>query len=93
MIITTDNLEQAQLILPVDQAREVVVDCETWAIYYQPGDQRGQMTVWPVTGRGAICMGGDSIWGDWDEESRRLHCESGAVYNEHGVEIVPAPED
>jgi hypothetical protein len=88
--ITEDNLDAARELLPRDQAREVVVGCKTWAVYY--GSQRGQMTVWP-SGRAAICLGGDSEWGDWDFQAGMLTTEAGVRYDDDGNEVEPPAED
>ncbi len=73
-----------------DQAEELVPGCETWGIIYQPGNQRGQMTRWP-NGRGAVCFGGDSQWGDWVDD--KLHIDdTGEVYDEDG-ELVSEETD
>jgi hypothetical protein len=70
--ITSENLEDIrEQVSTCDQARALIVGCRTWGIFYEPGRQRGQMTVWP-NGRGAIDFGGDSIWGDWDETHQLL---------------------
>ena len=32
--------------------------CETWGILYEPGNQRGQITVWPDNDRAAVMVTG-----------------------------------
>ena len=72
--INADNIALAKDggIVACDQARELEIGCVTWAVLY--GSQRGQMTVWP-NGRGAVCWGSDSVWGDWDAERKILACD------------------
>lgn len=62
--VTAENIAEIKQSISCDQAYELEVGCETWGILYQPGNQRGQITVWPNE-RAAICLGGDSSWGDW----------------------------
>lgn len=87
MIKTTEELETAKTAMSVnDQRDELVIGCDTWPITYDPGQQGGQMTRWP-NGRGAICLGGDSDWGDWGDDVLTLDnpSEDGSVrYDEHG---------
>ena len=62
--VTAENLAEARdLCRAVDQAAELVPGAETWSIRCS-GGQRGQMSRWP-NGRGAVSLGGDSLWGDW----------------------------
>ncbi|GAA5514755.1 hypothetical protein Dcar01_03516 [Deinococcus carri] len=81
-IVTAENIKDAREMLPLDQGTELETGCETWGILYT-GGQRGQMTRWP-NGRGAVCFGGDSEWGDWDGEI--LTTDDGTRYNEDGEE-------
>jgi len=92
--ITAANLEtmrETVAAAAIDQAAELAPGCKTWPITYE-GGQRGQMTVWPDTGRGAICQGGESAYGDWDEETRTLTLDAPdddgdpIVYDETGSE-------
>ena len=64
--VTAANTETVREGLPCDQAAELIVGCRTWGTYVR--GQRGQITVWP-DGRCAVCAGGDSVWGDWDDRS------------------------
>lgn len=96
--VTAENLETVKSeMTALDQIKDVEPGCETWAITYE-GGQRGQMTVWPKTGRGAICFGGDSEWGDWDVNARTLHLDepdtdgNTIVYDEMG-DLIPADPD
>jgi hypothetical protein len=74
--VTDENFDAALAsCAALDQRAELDVGCETWGILYD-GSQRGQMTVWPMDGRGAVCYGGDSFWGDWHEGSRTLRLDS-----------------
>jgi hypothetical protein len=73
--ITVDNMQDIKgMMAACDQATEVYPGCVTWGIIYD-GGQRGQMTIYPKTGRAALCLGGDSIWGDWSGGC--LHADSG----------------
>lgn len=85
VLVTRDNIEVVKdSMAALDQRAELAPGCVTWAIYYEPGSQRGQMTVWP-NGRGAIARGGDSIWGDWDDTAKVLVCDADeGVYDEDG---------
>ena len=70
-IDTESDLEDArEEVSTVDQADLLVVGCQTWGVIQADGN-RGQMTIWP-NGRGAVCYGGDSDWGDWDPEAETL---------------------
>ncbi len=81
---TTDNLTEArEACVAIDQRNELKAGCETWGITYE-GGQRGQMTVWPEEGRGAVMRGADSQWGDWDETTRTLRLDSGDPVNADG---------
>jgi len=83
--ITPSNLAAALVYcFAPDQARELVPGCITWGITYA-GGQGGQMTEWP-SGRGAVCFGGDSVWGEWTADGL-LHCDDGTVYDRSGVEV------
>jgi|ADGO01.1.fsa_nt_gi hypothetical protein len=67
-----------------DQLRELCVGAETWFIKTDQGS--GRMSRWP-NGRGAVCFGGDSLWGDWIERDGQqvlLLDEGGEVVDEQG---------
>lgn len=81
--ITAENIEQMKDQLPGDQARELAIGCRTWGVTYA-GSCRGQITVWP-NGRGAVCLGGDSVWGDWGNNAQLLYTED---YDESGRSIA-----
>lgn len=71
--VTAENIDIVRdQIASGDQREEVEPGCETWGILYQPGSQRGQITVWPREGRAAIALGGPSVWGDWDPDTRTI---------------------
>lgn len=90
--VTSDNLDEViSSMAALDQAEELAPGCITWAIFYDPGDQRGQMTVWP-NGRGAMACGGDSVWGDWDEDSQTLQIDDGGGTYDCDGEIIPTHE-
>lgn len=97
--VTAENIEEARESMQAgDQRKELEPGCETWGILYQPGSQRGQITVWPHKGRAAVCFGADSLWGDWDPNARTIHLDETAedgtliVYDENG-DVVPADPD
>jgi hypothetical protein len=84
-ISTEEELTAVRKAHPaLDQACELCVGAETWGIIYE-GGQRGQMSRWP-TSRGAICLGGDSLWGDWYGDQLRID-DGLTIYNEDGEEI------
>lgn len=94
-IKTTEALGKAkENVSCLDQRDALELGCETWGITYE-GGQRGQMTVWP-NGRGAICTGGDSDYGDWDEADRQLTLDErdedgdAIVYDESGEHEINA---
>ena len=90
--VTAENLRDArESCIAIDQRNEMEPGCETWGITYA-GGQRGQMTVSTETGRGAVMWGGDSEWGNWDEDDRTLHLDNGAIVNEEGEIIAEADE-
>jgi hypothetical protein len=63
--VTADNLDEAKDACRAnDQRKELEIGDETWGITYD-GGQRGQMSRYNKSGRGAVCFGGDSLWGDW----------------------------
>lgn len=45
---------------PLDIRDELTIGAKYWDI------DGGWMALWP-SGRGAVCFGGDSSWGDWDQ--------------------------
>ena len=83
--ITADNLYGVKESLPGDQSRELSIGCRTWGIVYE-GGQRGQITIWP-NGRGAICFGGDSVWGDWDNVCKWLRTDDGRFFDADGKRL------
>lgn len=85
--LTVTNIERIKALMPIDQAAEAVVRCETWSFYYQPGNQAGQFTVWP-NGRGAVFFGGNSLWGDWDDNHNVLHLDNGGQVDAQGRVII-----
>lgn len=97
--VTAENIDTVREdVKALDQREELEIGCETWSITYQPGNQGGWITVWPHSGRAGVCLGGDSIWGDWNANARTIHTEDKdengqpIVYDENG-EIVPALPD
>ena len=94
MIVTPENLEDAKNELNArDQNNELEVGCEFWTIAYS-GGCTGWMTIWPLSGRGAVEFGGDSVWGDWDSTKQLLYTDvyrddgSAMVYDIYGEEAV-----
>ena len=87
IVTTADNLSVVRETLPTDQRGDLVPGCRTWGIL-MTGGGRGQMTVYP-TQRGALCLGGDSAWGDWDSATRTLSCDSGPVTVDDAGNEVP----
>ena len=86
IIVTRENIDGLKEQMPIDQGLEITPGCITWGIMYEPGGQRGQMTAWP-DGRGALCLGGDSAWGDWDAELTTLYTDpDGIPYDSEGIE-------
>lgn len=89
--VDQDNIEHVKNNMSaLDQAEALEPGCETWGITYD-GGQRGQMTRWP-NGRGAICRGGDSDWGDWDGDILILDCgervnDAGETVHEYHVRV------
>ncbi len=90
--ITAENIDYVREDMSAcDQAAELKVGCETWGIIYK-GWQRGQMTIWPDSGRGAVCWGGNSSWGDWDAASRTLRLDDGCLSVDEFGGLVEAEE-
>lgn len=59
--ITPENIETAKEDCPpLDIRAELVPGCTYWRAEY------GYMAIWP-SGRGAVCFGGDSDWGEWEQ--------------------------
>ena len=91
--VTAENINDVRpMVDAIDQRLELAPGCETWGI------AGGWMTAWPHEGRAAVMHGGDSVWGDWDPNSRTLITdepdEDGRfiVYDENG-DVVPAAPD
>ncbi len=93
--VNEDNIEEIRdAIAATDQRNEIRVGqvISTWPIVYEPGQQRGQMTIWHDTDRGACCHGGDSLWGDWSDPKRVL-CLEESGSTEPGVSRYEVDED
>ena len=96
IIVMKDNIDRVREYLPGDQAEEIEPGCETWSIIYQPGNQSGQVTIWPEVGRAALYRGGDSIWGDYDPQTNTMRADDDneSVYDlTNGDEIAEKDED
>jgi len=48
------------------------------------GGQSGELVVFHDEGRAAICFGGDSIWGDWDEDTKMIRTDDGGHHYDTG---------
>jgi hypothetical protein len=72
ILVTKENINELTCHLPRDQAEHLVPGCLTWSI------EGGQMTVWPNR-RGAVCCGGKSRWGDWDDWLCALVLDEGHI--------------
>jgi len=97
VVVTAENIEDAKYGMPLDQAEELRPGCITWPIFDSNGN-RGQITIWPDTGRGAVCWGGNSFWGDWYDDSRVIVLDETAkdgsmilVHEDGEEEIVDQP--
>lgn len=92
VLITADNITEIKESIPAsDQRDEVQIGTviSTWPIFYSPGNQRGQITVYHDHNRAAIWCGGDSAWGDWLESSEIIALDDGHTYiDSTGKEIV-----
>lgn len=87
--VTAENLEDAKEgCVAISQRDELAPGCETWGILYE-GGQRGQMSRWP-NGRGAVCYGADSLWGDWNGEV--LVLDDGGRVSEYGEPLDESAE-
>ena len=85
ILVTDDNIEDVREIMcAADQADEIYPGCVTQGILYEPGQQRGQLTVYSNNMRAAICIGGYSVWGEWDDDAETLTTDDGIVYDEDG---------
>jgi hypothetical protein len=81
ILVTASNLDDAKASCRAnDQRNELAPGSETWGIIHE-GGQRGQMTRY-ANGRGAVCFGGDSSWGDW--VGGMLALDSGDRVSEYG---------
>jgi len=84
VIVTKENIDDIKFDMPLDQAEELRPGCITWTVQDEMGNI-GWMTVWPDTDRGAVCWGGNSCWGDWDEDRRVLVLDE---FDENGQRII-----
>ncbi len=89
--VSADNIQSTRNDIPCDQASELCVGCHTWPIYLWPGNQRGQITVWP-NDRAGICFGGDTIWGFYRDATNSILADDGAEYSSEGEMIQEATE-
>jgi len=85
-VIITETTTLESVCGATDQRDVLSPGDRTWGIIYQPGGQRGQMSHYAADDRGAICLGGDSEWGDWIHG--RLYTDDGDVYDDDGNPVT-----
>ena len=81
------NIEDMLEEVPPDQRDKLEIGCDTWSI------QGVTVTLWPREHRAAVCWGGDSVWGDWDEDRQLIYLDDGITVNIDGQEIPEPGED
>ena len=91
-IITTENIDEVcEKMLALDQALDIEIGCITWTVTcIRDTTKIRQVTVFPSTGRCAICFDDEgiySIYGDWSEKRQLLLLDTGAVFNAEGKMI------
>lgn len=87
--VTGANIDEVRAsIVALDQKREVNIGnvISSWRVDIL-GIGSGCMTVWHDLDRAGLCIGGDSIYGDWDGPDRTLTTEDGIVYDDLGQEV------
>lgn len=101
--ITADNLETVRETLPNDLCEYAVIGAQTWGVSPDQGALGyGTMLivpdpVQPGGWRGAICLGGNSSWGDWSPTEQTLTLDETndngdpIVYDADGAQVVPTP--
>ncbi len=73
--VTDENINLVKTeMFALDQIDDVVPGCEVWQFEHTNG-QAGQFIVFPKDGRAGICFGGDSEWGEWDNQKRTLRLD------------------
>lgn len=90
-LVTEENIEEIREEINCDQADEIKVGdtISTYAIFYQPGNQRGQLTIVHNEGRAGIHFGADSDWGNWSDKKQILTLdENDQQYDINGEEII-----
>lgn len=101
VLVTKENIEEIREEISCDQADAIEPGdiISTYAIFYQPGNQRGQLTIIHYTdntnrldGIAGICFGADSDWGDWDDENNILTTDEGRKYDITGEDITEEGE-
>lgn len=84
--VTVDNIDSIrETMAAIDQADELIPGCETWGILH--GGNRGQITIWP-NGRGAVSYGGDSLWGEYDQDTETLTLDDGGRVSRDGASVI-----
>lgn len=88
-LVTAQNLDLLKSRTPCDIADELIPGCDVW---WSHGGHGSKVTLarWP-NDRGAICFGGDSVWGAWCADGF-LCLDDGNIYDEHG-NLVVSEED
>ena len=70
-INNAEDIETAKLTFAAtDQTDELEIGCEIWDVTFKVGENwmSGVMSRWP-NDRGAFECGGDSYWGDWENDT------------------------
>jgi hypothetical protein len=96
-VVTEANIDDVKDGMPIDMGEELRPGCLVWNVIADSGEG-GWMAVWPDTDRGAICWGGNSIWGDWDDTDKVLVLDEEAadgrrilVHEDGTAEVVDQP--
>lgn len=82
--ITEANIENYREKLPRDQADELVVGCLTHSFDQPNTPEKGVLTIYPESYRGAVCFGADSEWGDLDIENEVIVLDNGILVDFDG---------
>lgn len=74
VLITEENIDDMrQRIMPCDQRAEVAIG--RTLTHYRHADLNSpatHVTIVHTTGRAGWCTGGDSSWGEWDDEQQTI---------------------
>ena len=85
--VTESNISEIAEIMPCDIRAELRVGC---IVSRAVG---AWLCVWTDTGRGAVCYGGDSAWGDYNETERTITLDDTDADGERIVVDVDDFED